>query len=146
MRECQVFCCRHALVLDLGGHVAGMVLGYRLPVPEHSVTMLRRCDSLRPDNWLARRPLSSFYLNTLALYPEYRKLGLGGLLLGAAEARARRGHCDCMILETARGNDSALRFYRRNGFAPWSADGGRLSGSEQETGEYLVLGKWLPSC
>jgi GNAT superfamily N-acetyltransferase len=105
--------------------------------------MLRRCDSLRPDNWLERRPPSSYYLNTLALYPDHQKLGFGGLLLSAAEAQARRGSCSCMILETARGNDSALRFYGRNGFVPWSADGGGIPTPEPDTGEYLVLGKWL---
>ena len=74
MRECRVFCHRHALILDLGGHVAGMVMGYSLPVADHAETMLRRCDSLRPVSWLERRPPSSYYLNTLALYPEYQKL------------------------------------------------------------------------
>jgi ribosomal protein S18 acetylase RimI-like enzyme len=145
LRECRVFCCRHALALDLGGHVAGMVLGYRLPVPGHAAAMLRRCASLRPDNWLERRPPSSYYLNSLALYPEYRKLGFGRLLLRAAEAQARRSSCSCMLLETTRGNGSALRFYRRNGFVPWSADGGGAPAPEQDTGPYLVLGKWLVS-
>lgn len=120
-----------------------MVLGYRLPVPGHAATMLRRCSSLRPDNWLEHRPPSSYYLNTLALYPDHQKLGLGGMLLGAAEAQARRTGCSCMLLETTRGNGSALRFYLRNGFVPWSLDGGGTSAPEQDAGPYLVLGKWL---
>ena len=121
-----------------------MVLGYRLPAPEHSTMMLRRCDSLRPDNWLGRRPASSYYLNTLAVYPEYQKLGLGGLLLATAEAQARRAGCSCLILETAHGNESALRFYRRNGFVAWAADGGGMAEPDEAAGEYCVLGKWLP--
>lgn len=120
-------------------------MGYHLPVAEHAETMLRRCDSLRPVSWLERRPLSSYYLNTLALYPEYQKLGYGGLLLSTAEAQARRSGCGCMILETARGNHSAVRFYRRNGFVPWSADGGGVLTHGQDTGANLVLGKWLGS-
>jgi GNAT superfamily N-acetyltransferase len=120
-----------------------MVLGYRLPVPEHSATMLRRCDSLRPDNWLGRRPAASYYLNTLALYPWYQKLGLGGLLLRTAEAQARRAGCSCMILETAHGNESALRFYHRSGFVAWAADGGGIAEPDEGAGDYCVLGKCL---
>jgi ribosomal protein S18 acetylase RimI-like enzyme len=138
-----VFCCRRALVLEVGGHVAGMVLGYRLPEPDHSAPMLRRCDSLRPDHWLGRRPASTYYLNTLALYPAYQRLGLGGLLLQTAEAQARRAECSCMILETAHGNEAALRFYRRNGFVAWAADGGGMAEAGEAAGDYCVLGKWL---
>jgi ribosomal protein S18 acetylase RimI-like enzyme len=138
-----VFCCRHALVLDVGGNVAGMQMGYRLPDADHAETMLRRCESLRPVNWLERRPPSTYYLNTLSLYPEHQKQGYGGLLLGAAEAQARRNSCACIILETARGNQGAARFYRRQGFVPWSADGGGPLTLEQDAGSDPVFGKWL---
>ena len=138
-----MFCCRHALVLDLGGHVAGMVLGYRLPVAAHAQTMLRRCDSLRPVNWLERRPPASYYLNTLAVHPDYQRLGYGGLLLSAVETQARRSGCGCMILETGRANHGAVRFYRRNGFVPWSADGGGTLTNAPDIGANPVLGKWL---
>jgi ribosomal protein S18 acetylase RimI-like enzyme len=120
-----------------------MVLGYRLPVPEHAATMRRRCDSLHPVSWLERRPPASYYLNTLAIYPEYQKLGFGGLLLSTAEAEARRSGSSCMILETARDNHSAMRFYGRNGFVAWAPDGGGMPGAALDTGEYVVLGKWL---
>lgn len=122
-----------------------MMMGYRLPVVDNAETMLRRCDSLRPVNWLERRPPASYYLNTLAVYPDYRKLGYGGLLLSEAEAQARQSGCGCIMLETGRANHGAVQFYRRNGFVPWTADGGGVLTDGPDPGANLVLGKWLIS-
>ena len=118
-------------------------MGFPLPVADQAENMLRRCESLRPESWLESRPPASYYLNTLALYSEHQKLGYGGLLLTTAEAQARRSGCACMILETGRGNHRAVRFYRRNGFVVWAADGGGPLTDGQDTGAIVVLGKWL---
>jgi ribosomal protein S18 acetylase RimI-like enzyme len=142
-RECRVFCYRRALMLDAGGHVAGMMLGYRLPPAGEAGKMLNRCSSLRPSSALQNRPAASYYLNTLALYPEDRRSGYGRLLLDAAESRARGDGCACMLLETAASNHAAIRFYRRNGFLPWASDGSGAVSGEAETGAVAVLGKWL---
>jgi GNAT superfamily N-acetyltransferase len=49
--------------------------------------------------------------------PAYRKLGLGSLLLEAAEAAFRTHSCTSVQLQIGRDNAEARAFYRRHGYA-----------------------------
>src|SRR5262245_11764617 len=100
-----------------------MMLGYRLSAEGDTPKLAGLCQSLRPFSGLEGRPPASFYVNTRAIYPRARNLGLGAVLLEAAERRAQRAHCTSLILEVSRENEAAQRFYVRNGFAAW--DGAR---------------------
>lgn len=55
-------------------------------------------------------------LEDMIVHPSRRGDGLGGKLLQAAIAHARREGCLRITLLTDRSNDSAIRFYRRHGF------------------------------
>jgi ribosomal protein S18 acetylase RimI-like enzyme len=118
-QKCEIFCLRHALVCELGGEIAGMVFGYRLAVRGESSKLAGLCQSLKPLCSLEARLPASFYVNTLAVYPRHRNHGLGAVLLDAAERKARKAHCSCLLLEVAEENRAALRFYDRHGFSPW---------------------------
>lgn len=96
-----------------------MVLGYRLSSHGETPKLAGLCQSLRPLMALKERHPASFYVNTLAIYPGDRNRGLGAVLLGAAERKARKAHCACLLLEVARDNIAALRFYERHGFTAW---------------------------
>jgi len=53
---------------------------------------------------------------TIDVLKEARRLGVGSLLLSAAEQRLRKVNCHMVSLETAVDNDSALLFYKRHGY------------------------------
>jgi ribosomal protein S18 acetylase RimI-like enzyme len=112
----------------LDGHIAGMVLGYRLSSHGETLKLTGLCQSLRPLMALTERHPASFYVNTLAIYPGDRNRGLGAVLLGAAERKARKADCACLLLEVARDNIAALRFYERHGFTAWAKQRGDAEG------------------
>jgi RimJ/RimL family protein N-acetyltransferase len=115
-----------------------MVLGYRLSRHGDTPKLAGLCSSLRPLSSLETRAPASFYVNTLAVHPRDRNRGLGGVLLEAAERKARKAHCSCLILEVAESNEGALRFYRRHGFSAWPAVDSESSGDAMKI---LVLEK-----
>jgi ribosomal protein S18 acetylase RimI-like enzyme len=131
---------RHALVCDLDGHIAGMMLGYRLSSHGDTPKLTGLCQSLRPLMALDRRHPASFYLNTLAIYPGDRNQGLGAVLLGGAESKARKAHCARMLLEVARDNEAALRFYARHGFNAWPDGDAGIVVLEKDLNRTLPLG------
>lgn len=103
----------------MDGRVAGMMLGYRLAAEGDTPKLAGLCQSLKPLSPLAGRHEASFYVNTLAIYPEARNHGLGAELLEAAVRKARKAHCARVLMEVSAENDRALRFYERHGFACW---------------------------
>lgn len=54
---------------------------------------------------------------TIDVDPSRQHLGLGTLLLTAAEDRLRQSGCEYISLETAVDNDPALRFYKKHGYS-----------------------------
>lgn len=110
------FALRHATLAVISGQVAGMVLGYKLS---------RTCEALKPDCLgQSLRPLmdakpdliDAFYVNTLAVYPEYQNHGLGARLLDTANQKALKSGCSGVSLEVGEHNQDAFRFYVRHGF------------------------------
>ncbi len=60
-------------------------------------------------------------LNDLFVAPEARGRGVGGALLGAAEAHARASGAVRLVLQTAADNAAAQRLYDRAGWTPDAA-------------------------
>src|SRR6185437_9182740 len=54
---------------------------------------------------------------TIDVLKEARRLGVGSLLLSAAEARLRKLNCHIISLETAVDNRSALIFYKQHEYS-----------------------------
>lgn len=135
----EAFCLKHALICERSGHIAGMMLGYRLPGQANTAEIHELCPTLRPEFDLVGHMPGGFYLNTLALYPDDRKCGLGTLLLAAAERKARAAHCTSLLLEVERGNVPGIRFYRRHGFGLWPG----VFGAQTNGAPMLVLEKRL---
>ena len=62
------------------------------------------------------------YVVTLDVAPEHRRIGLAARLMERAEAEAREAGCSSMALHVFTGNEAAIRFYERMGYAFWSKD------------------------
>jgi len=135
----EAFCRKYALVCDIEGRVAGMMLGYRLACEGDTPKLAGLCPSLRPLSGLEDRRPASFYINTLAVYPRHQDNGLGAFLLSGAEKKARKAHCTCLLLEVSAQNAVALRFYARHGFMAWEGRGEALPSA----GTIVVLEKPL---
>ena len=112
---------------------AGKVVGLALAVPAAGYhrgravprLLLRRSPrfllGLLPVAWALRRstaspPADSFYLGILAVAPDARGEGIGGLLLSDVSRRAQAAGCACVCLHAERDNAGARRFYARAGF------------------------------
>ncbi len=65
---------------------------------------------------LSRRDSSRFRIYSLAVSPAFRGIGLGALLLGAAEAAARSNGGRSIGFEARRGNGAAIALYEKAGY------------------------------
>lgn len=111
------FSWRNAQIALSGGRVAGMLLAYRLadtPDPQE----LQDCPAfLRPLIELEQCVPGSFYVNMLATYAEFRGMGVGTALMGLIDPLARESGCNLSSIEVFEQNLTALRLYRRLGYA-----------------------------
>jgi len=57
-----------------------------------------------------------YYISNIAVYEEYRKLGIGKLLLNFCEENAKRKYLNKIVLEVEKGNANAIRVYEKFGF------------------------------
>ena len=60
-----------------------------------------------------RHPKGMGHIITIDTVKQFRRHGLGTLLMEAAEERLRRAGCDAVFLEVAVDNPSAIKFYKR---------------------------------
>jgi ribosomal protein S18 acetylase RimI-like enzyme len=103
-----------------GTRIAGKLHAYPLDaladdppdplVPEERYKVLEAFDAL--DEPAA----GSYYINVIAVFPDYRRRGLGGRLLDLAHQQARAGGFSQLSLAVFQENASAVRLYDRAGF------------------------------
>ena len=116
MREDADFSYRNAHMLELDGEIAGMVLGYGQPESFGPVDSSEVHEVFRPLVELEAEAPGSWYLNILAVFPEYRGRGLGNQLLAQAESLAQGADAGRLSLIVESENESAWRLYDRTGY------------------------------
>jgi ribosomal protein S18 acetylase RimI-like enzyme len=107
------------LLAETEGGIAGLSLSYPACNPRISPEM----ESLIPDERLKRihenysaRVKGSWYLDSLAVSPKYKKRGIGSSLLDQTKKRGlNKGH-DILSLTVFKDNKPAYRLYRKHGF------------------------------
>lgn len=114
-REEGGFSYRNATIVELAGACAGALIGYEIPDDPESIgpdlppifVPLQQLENLAPGTW---------YVNVLAVLPEFRNRGLGARLLAQADeigrSRAKRG----MSVIVSDSNPGARRLYERCGY------------------------------
>jgi len=115
--ETENFSYRNALLAIVDGAIAGMLLGYRLPGPEHNENLDAYPAFIRPLIELELRVPDSYYINMLAAFPEYRNRGIGTQLMAQVDGRAEAAGCSLASVEVFEQNSGALRLYQRLGFS-----------------------------
>ena len=122
--------CDKAFVATVAGEPGGMLLGFtwREQEAENEATdwLYARYLGLRTlwtmlvlagtPRWFGEASEGEYYINYLAVYPEYRGLGLGIRLLDRAEEAARAGGCNALSLDVEFSNAAAISLYRKHGF------------------------------
>lgn len=138
-REEGSFSYRNASIIELDGAVAAALIGYPLADEPEAIdeanmpamfVPLQQLENLAPGTW---------YVNVLASYPRFRKMGFGTDLLKHAEtlaamAGAKRG----MSVIVADNNIGARRLYERMGYRQ-AADRPMVKESWQSPGSAWVL-------
>jgi ribosomal protein S18 acetylase RimI-like enzyme len=115
-RDTGSFSYRNATIIERAGHAAGTLIGYEIadapePVPPDMPAMfvpLQELENLAPGTW---------YVNVLAVLPEFRNLGLGSRLLALADQTGRECGKRGISVIVADSNTGARRLYERSGCA-----------------------------
>lgn len=110
------FSWRNAHLALLENRIAGMLLAYRLPAAEDAQDLEQFPAFIRPLIELEQCVPGSFYINMLAVYPEYRGRGVGTLLMSLADGLAAQAGCGLISVEVFEQNAGALRLYQRLGY------------------------------
>jgi ribosomal protein S18 acetylase RimI-like enzyme len=116
MREEGNFSIRNALIAEAEGEVAGLLLGYLLPDPYDMPDLATLSEAMKPLLRLEARVPGSWYLNILAVYPEFRRVGMGRMLLEVAVELARSAGVRVISLIAASENHRAVSVYTKAGF------------------------------
>lgn len=115
-REEGGFSYRNAVVAEIDGKIAGLLLGYRLASPYDPGDLAALPAMVRPLVELESHASASWYVNALAAFPEYRNHGLGTRLLAEADRIAREARAPALSLIVADQNEGAKRLYLRTGY------------------------------
>lgn len=143
-REEGAFSYKNAIVLEDGGSVAALLIGYPLPDEPEPIDYnemppmfvpLQELENLAPKTW---------YVNVLAAYPEARGKGHGKALLELAEEIARAARCDGLSIIVSDANEGARRLYERQGCREVAWRAMEKEGWENPGQKWVLLTKTFP--
>jgi ribosomal protein S18 acetylase RimI-like enzyme len=111
-REEGSFSYQNATIIEHQGQAAGCLIGYEIPDMPDPISSdmppmfvpLQELENLAPATW---------YVNVLAVMPQYRNLGLGTQLLSLAEKTGRTLGKRGMSVIVSDANEGARRLYER---------------------------------
>jgi ribosomal protein S18 acetylase RimI-like enzyme len=114
-REEGSFSYRNAMVIEQQGQAAGCLIGYEIPDEPAPISSdmpamfvpLQELENLAPATW---------YVNVLAVLPQYRRQGLGTSLLALADETGRALGKGGMSVIVSDANVEARRLYERCGY------------------------------
>ena len=115
-RETGSFSYRNAVVYEDQGKAAATLIGYVLPDQVDLSIYSEMPAMFVPLQELEDSALSTWYVNVLAAYPEYRGCGIGSQLLDTADQLAQSNECPGLSIIVANTNHGARRLYERKGF------------------------------
>jgi len=115
-RDEGAFTWRNAHIAEVDGDIAGALIGYRIADDAAEEDLSETPDILKPLAELEGLAPGHWYVNVLAVFPEYRGKGIGKLLLNRADEIGRRDAPAGMAIIVAGENEGAVRLYRKVGY------------------------------
>lgn len=128
-------------VAEIEGMIAGALTGRLIPIPHERGDSADLPDTFAPVLELEAVAAGSWYLNVVAVYPEFRGRGLGSALLRQAEELARLTEATQMSLIVEEANSSALKLYLRYGFEEWARRSYIPFPGSMDEGDWILLRK-----
>ena len=83
------------------------------------------------------------YITNVAVFPEYRRLGIGEALIDAATDGAKQRDCDFISLEVRISNTPAIELYKKEGY---NIVGQRKNFYSNPTEDAYIMTKYLKDC
>lgn len=112
--EGSLFGYKNCLVAESGGEIAGMMAAFPIDRPYDPATSWETDPVLAPYSRLEQP--GSYYISGMAIFPEYRGMGIGTRFLEIAEEKAALYSLPLISLIVFEENAGAARLYKRRGF------------------------------
>jgi ribosomal protein S18 acetylase RimI-like enzyme len=126
----NLFSFTHTIFIEANQKPAGMLLGYdfddnKQDILNTGVLMLRKlnaysskiiCNLLKAERVIGKVNKGEFYISNVAVYPEFRGIGLGNELMLNAEKIARSTKNKSISLDVEVQNEGAINLYKKLGF------------------------------
>lgn len=116
MREVGAFSYRNVHIAEIDNVVAGAVIITTLGDPVDLSNLENMHEIARPLVLLEAQAPGHCYVNALAVYPEFRRMGIGEMLLAHADTLGRAWATKGMTIIVASENVGARRLYERVGY------------------------------
>lgn len=121
-RETGGFSWRNAVVAEIGGEVAAVLVGYLLDNPYDLGVLAETPPIVQPLVRLEARAPGSWYVNVLATFPEFRRQGIAAKLLDIAESNGREAGAPALSVIVGDWNEPAVQLYWRAGYAAFASE------------------------
>jgi len=116
LRDTGSFSWRNAIIAEVDELPAGALIGYTIADPVPQTEIDETPELVRPLAELEAKAPGYWYVNVLAVHPEYRRHGVGAALLAHADAIGRAAGTKGMAIIVASENDRAVRLYIKSGY------------------------------
>ncbi len=127
------------IVTDVEGTVAGILLDYAIDDPKNEAAIAKEHRVLQPILRLEAQVPASWYINMLAVFREYRGLGIGAALIEESVNRAKAAGKTVLSL-IAEDDNPTLGLYRRCGFEIATEEKFEdFSGSVKQDGNWVLM-------
>jgi ribosomal protein S18 acetylase RimI-like enzyme len=116
LRDTGSFSWRNAVIAEVDDQAAGALIGYTIadPVPRSEIDDAPAL--VRPLAELEAKAPGHWYVNVLAVHPEFRRHGVGAALLAEADRTGEAAGTKGMAIIVASENHRAVRLYLRCGY------------------------------
>lgn len=135
---------RNSLLAESDGEVAALILGYKQPDPYEIPNLATMPAFILPLIQLKAESAGYWYLNILAVYPEFRRRGIGRVMLSVADELGRTVGGKGLSLIASSENRDALALYRAAGYAVAATRPAVGTPEVQIGGEWWLMTKPLP--
>jgi ribosomal protein S18 acetylase RimI-like enzyme len=128
-------------VAEIDGAIAGALTGRLIPLPYKRGDSADLPNVYAPLLELEALAAGTWYLNVVAVYPEFRRQGLGSALLRKAEEIARLADATQISLIVEEANAGAFKLYLRYGFREWARRPYIPFPGSSDEGDWILLRK-----
>jgi len=144
--ERNLFSFRNCFFTEIDGKIAGMVLGYDWQLKKRQdfrtgMLIMKYMGPefikniglfLRVNNIIGWVDEGEYYISNIALYPEYRSMGIGARLMEKSEEEAKKAGAKRIGLDIEAENQKAARLYKKLGYSISGATTAHLKGQKFE--------------